>query len=283
MLKPRDMLLRRLAPMLFLLPMASLAQAPPIPDVPTLLQQVMAHQRQMDAVRENYTYREIQIVQTLDKNGNVKKTETDEYNVFFVNTHEVDRLVKKNGQELSAGEQNKEQARVMKAIEQAQKTPPGQVPDRDTVSVSRLLSILKVSSPRRITMDGRSTLVFDFVGDPHARTHGRAEDASKKIAGTLWIDEQDREVRRMEAHFYDNFHMGFGLLSVAKGSTFLFEQKPIRGQLWLPSNTDIHLVAHAIGILGFRANIRIADDGYQQFHVGAEQQPGAQVVASHPK
>src|ERR1700739_4390099 len=128
MLKQRDMLLRPLASLLLLLPMASLAQAPPIPDVPTLLQQVMAHQRQMDAVRENYTYREIQVVQSLDKNGNVKKTESDEYNVFFVNTHEVDRLVKKNGQELNAGEQNKEQAGVMKAMEQAQKTPPGPGP-----------------------------------------------------------------------------------------------------------------------------------------------------------
>jgi hypothetical protein len=277
------MLLHLLAPILFLLPLASLAQAPPIPDVPTLLQQVMAHQRQMDAVRENYTYRELQVIQSLDKNGNVRKTESDEYNVFFVNTHEVDRLVKKNGEELGTGAQNKEQARVMKAIEQAQKTPPGQVPDSDTVSVSRLLAILKVSSPRRILMDGRSTLVFDFVGDPHARTHGRAEDASKKLAGTLWIDEQDREVRRMEAHFDDNFHMGFGLMSVAKGSTFLFEQKPIRGGLWLPSGTNIHLVAHAIGILGFRANIRVTDDGYEQFHVGAEQQPGAQAVGGQRK
>ncbi|WP_446744827.1 hypothetical protein [Silvibacterium acidisoli] len=253
-----------------------LAQQAPLPDVPTLMQQVEEHQRRLDQTRENYTYREVTETHELDKNGNVKKFETEDDDIFFVNTHEIERMVKKNGKELSEGEQKKEQEKVMKAVEKAQRTPAGEATEKDAVSISRLLSIMKVSRPRREMLDGRSTITFDFIGDPHARTHGMAEDASKKLSGTLWIDEQDREVRRMIAHFDDNFHLGFGLFSVGKGSNFTFNQKLVNNELWLPTDAQAHVVAHAIGLIGFRADINVIDKDYQRFHAEALQQPSAQ-------
>jgi len=253
-----------------------------IPDVPTLMKQVQDHQRQLDQTRENYTYREIVVTRELDKNGNLKKTESEENEIFFVNSHEIDRKVKKNGKELSPDEQKKEQERVMKDVDKAQKTPPGKSLDKHEVSVSQLLSIMKVSNPRRAMLDGRSTFTFDFAGDPHAQTHGMAEDASKKLSGTIWIDEQDREVRRLIARFDDNFHLGFGLFSVGKGSNFTFDQKLVNNELWLPTSGQAHLVAHAIGFIGYRADISVTDDQYEVFHAEAQQQPGAKPVASQP-
>jgi hypothetical protein len=258
-------------------------QASPIPDVPTLMKQVQEHQRKLDKTRENYTYREAIVTHELDKSGNVKKTESEENEVFFVNTHEIDRKVKKDGKDLSADEQKKEQNHVMKEVEKAQKTPPGQSIDKNEVSISQLLSIMKVSNPRREMLEGRSTLTFDFAGDPHAQTHGMAEDASKKLSGTIWIDEQDREVRRLIARFDDNFHLGFGLFSVGKGSNFTFNQKLVNNELWLPVDGQAHIVAHAVGFIGFRADVSVTDDQYQVFHAEAQQQPGVKIAEpSHP-
>jgi hypothetical protein len=257
----------------------SLAQATqPLPDVPTLMKQVEDHQHKLDQVRENYTYHEVVVTHELDKNGNIKKNESEENNVFFVNGHEINQKVKKNGKELSADEQKKEQEHVQKEVEKASKTPPGQSLDKDEVSVSRLLQIMKVSNPRREQMDNRSVIAFDFVGDPHAKTHGVAEDASKKLSGTIWVDENDRQVRRMIARFDDNFHLGFGLFSVGKGSTFTFDQKLVNSELWLPTDAQAHIVAHAIGIIGWRSDIAVTDNDYKKFHTDAVQQPGATVV-----
>ena len=274
--------------MKFLLPLAILAltagsasgqaSQSPIPDVPTLMKQVEDHQKKLDQVRENYTYREIVVTHELDKNGNIKKNESEENDVFFVNGHEIQRKVKKDGKDLNADEQKKEQEHVVKDVEKASKTPPGQSLDKNEVSVSRLLSIMKVSNPRREQMDGRSVLAFDFVGDPHAKTHGMAEDASKKLSGTIWVDENDREVRHMVARFDDNFHLGFGLFSIGKGSTFAFDQKLVNNELWLPTAAQIHIVAHAIGIIGWRGDIAVTDKDYQKFHADAVEQPGATVV-----
>jgi hypothetical protein len=257
--------------------LAQAAQAP-LPDVATLMKQVEEHQHKLDQVRENYTYHEVVVTHELDKNGNVKKNESEENNVFFVNGHEIQRKMKKNGKELSADEQKKEQEHVEKDVEKATKTPPGQSLDKNEVSVTRLLQIMKVSNPRREQMDGRSVIAFDFVGDPHAKTHGMAEDASKKLSGTLWVDENDRQVRRMIARFDDNFHLGFGLFSVGKGSAFTFDQKLVNNELWLPTNAQAHVIAHAIGIIGWRGDIAVTDNDYQKFHADATQQPGATVV-----
>lgn len=253
--------------------------AAPVPDVPTLLHEVKEHQRQLDQTRENYTWRESVVIKLLDKNGNVKKTQSEEDDIFFVNAHEIDRTVKKDGKDLTPEEDRKEQDRVMKAVEKAQKIPPDQFLDKDTVSVTQILSIMKVSNPRREMMDGRSAIAFDFTGDPHAKTHGVAEDASKKISGTMWVDEQDREVRRMIARFDDNFHLGFGLFSVGKGSNFTFNQKLVNGELWLPVDAQAHIMAHAIGVIAYRADVNISDTNYQRFHAEAKQLPGATVVS----
>lgn len=253
---------------------------PPLPDVPTLIKQVEEHQHKLDQLRENYTYREVVVTRQLDKKGNVKKTETEENEVFFVNGHEIHRTVKRDGKDLSAGDQKKEQEKVEKEVEKAAKTPIDPSPDKDEIKISSLLQLMKVSHPRREQMDGRSIIAFDFTGDPHAKGHNKEENAAKKLSGTIWIDEKDREVRRMTARFDDNFHLGFGLFSIGKGSAFTFDQKLVNNELWLPTSAQAHFIAHAIGIIGYRADISMTDDDYKKFHTDATQQPGATVVDS---
>ena len=260
-------------------PLALWAQSAPLPDAPTLLQQVRDHQRQMESVQENYTFHETDVSQELNKDGTVKKTETEEYEIFFVNTHEVRRLIRKDGKDLDPGQGKKEQERVEKYVEKAQETPPGQAPNGEVViSVSRILAMAKFSAPRREMLDGRSTIVFDYTGDPHAKAHNIAEEAASHTAGTFWIDEQDRQVRRLEAHLIANVHGGFGLFSLNKGSNLTFEQKLVNNELWLPTGASVYLVAHAVGIFGFRANVQVTDNDYKKFHAEAQQQPGTAVV-----
>jgi hypothetical protein len=250
----------------------------PIPDIRTLMLQVQDHQRQLDKIRENYTYREFVQTDDLDSNGNVKKTETEENEVFYVNSHHITRLVKKNGRDLTPDEQKKEQERVTKQVEKASKLEPGKSLEGGEISISRILAIMKASNPRRVSLNGRDTIAFDFVGDPHAQTHGMVEDASKKIAGTLWVDEKDRQVAHLTVHFDDNFRVGGGLVAtVQKGSSFEFDQALVNNELWLPTAGQAHLQARVMLLKGYRQNVRFKDSDYQRFHADATQQAGATV------
>ena len=246
-----------------------------LPDAATMLREVEAHQKQLDKVRENYTFRAVQTTRELDSSGNTKKVETEEHEVFFVNGERVQKLVRKDGKDLTPDQARKEQDRVNKEVLKISK-PGYSNPDKDDITVSRLLQIVTFSRPRRVGLNGRDTIAFDFAGDPHAKTHGRGEDALKKVSGTIWIDEADREVTRMSATLDENYHVGFGLLaSVAKGSSVVFDQALIRNEAWLPTAIALHLQARAFLVAGFRAEVDIRFDQYKKFQTDAVQQPGA--------
>jgi hypothetical protein len=249
--------------------------AAPLPDAATVLREVEAHQKELDKIRENYTFREMQTTRQLDGHGVVKKVETEEHEVFFVKGHQIEKLVRKDGKDLTADQARKEQDRVNKEVIKISQQGEDK-PDKDDITVGRLLQIVTFSKPRRVSLNGRNTIAFDFAGDEHAKTHSHGEDALKKVSGTVWVDEADREVSRMSATLDENYHIGFGLLaSVAKGSNVVFDQALIRNEAWLPTAIALHLQARALLVAGFRADIDIRYDQYQKFQTDAEQQPGA--------
>src|SRR5580658_1736257 len=254
-----------------------LAQAP-MPEPATLVKEIEAHQRRMDELRENYTFHEITLTDELDANGTVKGTDSEERDVFFVNGFRIARLIKKKGKELSEGDRKSEEDRINKRIETVLKAPPGHSYNRrgENAGLSQILPLMKISNPRRITLNGRGTLAFDFVGDPHAKAHGLAENAARKITGTVWIDETDHEVARLEARFDDNFNIGGGFLaSIRKGTSLIFEQSRLDQELWMPAVSEIHLSARELLVKGVRQNIHIKDSDFRRFETNAQQQIGA--------
>jgi hypothetical protein len=260
-----------LAALLCLLPVHALPAATqaPIPDAGSLLRDAEARQKHLDEVRENYTFRSIQTVRHLDGKGNVKKVETEEHEVFFVKHHQVEKLTRKNGKDLTPDQARKEQDRVNKEVLKISQ-PNYKDPRDEEITVARLLEIVTFSRPRRVELNGRETIAFDFTGDEHAKSHGRAEDALKKVSGTIWIDERDHEVSRMSATLDDNYHIGFGLLaSVAKGSNFVFDQGFVHNEVWLPTAIAAHLQARALLVAGFRADVEIRFDQYKKFQTDA--------------
>src|SRR5580692_118454 len=101
------------------------AQTAAIPDPAALIKEVLVHQHTTDAIRENYTFHEIVQTDTLDGSGKIKETRSEESEVFFVNGHRIIRLVKRDGVELSAKEQEREQEKVKKEIDGYMKTAHG--------------------------------------------------------------------------------------------------------------------------------------------------------------
>jgi hypothetical protein len=257
------------------------AQAP-LPDIRQLMQQVQEHQKELDKIRENYTYTSYQVVQDIDANGQVKKTESSEYNDFFVNGHVIERKVKSNDRPLNAHDEEKETGRVTKLVEKAQKTPRGQPLEGPTISISRLLDIMDVRNERRELYRNDETIVFDFIGRKDAKTHGMAEDASKKLEGTVWINEADRQVAHIEVKFNDNFRMMGGILAtVQKGSSFRFDQAKVNGEIWLPTGAEGTVQARLLLFKNLRQHFRERVYDYQRFKVETQVPKDAKVAPVH--
>jgi hypothetical protein len=255
----------------------------PLPDIRQLMQEVMQHQKQLEKVRESYTYNSTQTIQDVDSNGRVTKTETTENEDFFVNGHVIERTVKKNGQPLNEHDERKETERVTKLVEKAEKTPSDQPLEGPSIRISRILEIMDITNTRREMYRGRPAIVFDFVGRKDAKTHGLAEDASKKLKGTMWVDEADREVAHADVSFVDNFHVAGGLLAnVQKGSNFHFDQAPVEGQFWLPTGGEGTLQARVLLLKNMREHFTERDYDYKRFKVETQEAKDAKVVSAEP-
>jgi hypothetical protein len=251
-----------------------------IPNIQVLMKQVEDHQKQLEKVRENYAFTSARTVEDIDSNGHVTKTETEENDDFFVNGHLIERAVKKNGKPLAGHDADKETERVTKLVEKAEKTPPDQPLEGQTISVSRLLDIMDVRNPRREAYKGRPTIVFDFIGRKNAKTHGLAEDASKKLQGTVWIDENGLQVAHLEVSFNDKFRVGGGLLAtVDKGTNFRFEQAPLEGGLWLPTGVEATILGRLLMVKSMRQHITEKDYDFKVFRVETQQSKDAKVAS----
>jgi hypothetical protein len=259
------------------------APAPPIPDVRQLAREVEERQKQLDKIRESYTYTAIETWQDLDSKGNVTKTETEEHYTFFVNGHQIERTTKKNDRPLSESEARKETERVTKAIEKAQKTAPDQPVAGFALNPTRVLELMDTSVPRLETYRGRPTIAFDFVGRKNAETHGVIENAIKRLKGTIWIDEADRQMARIEATFSDDFKVGGGLLaSVRKGTCVHFDQGPVEGGLWLPTGAEATFAARFLLVRGKHQHFTEQDFDYKRFNVDTQQVKDATIISTKP-
>jgi hypothetical protein len=251
-----------------------------LPEIPQLIREVREHQKQLDKARENYTYTSVQTTEDLDSSGKVTKTQAGEAEEFFVNGHQIGRLVKKDGKPLSDQEQQKETERVTKLVEKAEKPDQEQPKQGQEISLSHILEVADVRNPRRESYRGRPTIVFDFVGRKDLKAHGMSEDISKKLQGTVWIDEADRQVAHLEVSFNDNFHIAGGLaVSVQKGSSVRFDQEFVNGEVWLPTGGGGTIQARFLLVKGIHQRFIERDYDYKRFRVETEQGKDAKVVA----
>lgn len=256
-------------------PMPASAPAAPLPDVPTLLHSVEANQEALDRAREEYTFRQQQRLTFYDKHGKVGRSEERVSNIFYVHGQPIETLISKDGKPLNAGGLKKEEDRATKEAVKYAGQPYGRR-EKDEVSVSRLLAITRFSNPRRIVEGGRPVIAVDFTGDPHAKTHGRNEDAVKKVRGTVWIDEAAREVTRMQATFDEPMRIGFGLFAtVDAGSNFSFEQALVRNEAWLPTRIDARFNGKAALFVGFHVELSMRFDQYRKFSASTTEQTKA--------
>jgi hypothetical protein len=246
----------------------------PLPDIPKLMHDVEENQRAAEKIEKDYLYRSVQTEQQSDGHGGIKRTETREYDVFWVEGVPVHRLTKKNGKDLNAKEQKKESEEIDKEVAKVkQRREKADANGKETgphgeeeITVSRLLELGSFTNARRVRWNGRDTIAVDFAGDPKAKTKSRFEDVIRDLAGTAWIDEQDRMLVKAQGRFLNNFKVGGGLLAnIQKGTSFSMEQRKINGEVWLPAMVEGQGSARVMLFFNFNGNIRALESDYRKF------------------
>ena len=246
-----------------------------LPSIETLIQDVLANQDKVDKIQENYACDDARTEEKLDKHGNVKKTTTYVYQVSFIGSNEIDRLIEKNGNALSADEQKKEDERVAKQVkkfdkEDADTAAQRKKHDQAAISIQDFLRADRFYNPRRERRVGEDLIAFDFAANSafHART--LMQRVAQSLIGTIWIDEKAHDVAELDAHFEKNVKIGGGLLaSLHKGSSVRFVQTFVHNQVWLPTYISVHINARALLFVGMNEDQTDQYSAYKEFHVSS--------------
>lgn len=250
------------------------ADSRPLPDIAQLLRDMQKNQKAVEEIVKQYTCHLSEEEEKTGSNGAVTSHSVKDYDIFYVGDDEIRHLLAKDGKPLQGDEKTKEDQRFSKEFDAAKKKQAELANDpkkqqkeeeRDAAQISDFLSAENFTNPRREIFRGQEVIVFDFGPNPDYKPKSVVQTLVQKLAGVIWVDEQARDVARLEARFSDNFKIGGGLVaSLSKGSNFVFEQTLVNNEVWLPSYDEVHAAARLV-FVKVKANQIDRYSDYQKF------------------
>jgi hypothetical protein len=116
------------------------------------------------------------------------------------------------------------------------------------------VATLRFAIDRRDRLNGRETIVVRFEPRPDAKPETREGRIAKVMRGTIWVDEEAREVIRVEAVATDDLSFGLGVVArLNEGTRVELTREPVSGGIWLP--TSIRFMGQGRAMLFRRLDI----------------------------
>ena len=208
----------------------------PLPSAAELKVRVLKNLKQSEAEQERYVCKTVREEDDTEKNGTVKQRHVRQYDMFFVNGEEIDKLTGKDGKPLSTDQKNKEMERVQKEIKKDSDAKYIAKRDaQDDKQLDTLLHMLRLTNGHRIDRGGRSTLAYDLSGDPSVHPKGVEETFLHNMSGTIEVDEVTGELVDLNARLNHDVKIGGGLLAnLHKGFWIHMRQQRYPDGVWLP-------------------------------------------------
>lgn len=259
----------------------------PLPDIRQLILDVERNEKASEALQRDYTYHVHTEEQDFDSSGRTKKTTVTDAESLTIEGVRVNRVTSRNGRPLTPDEAKKESERIDKAVAKGKaRREKNEAKGRDTndrgdelISASRILELGTFSNPRRIMLDGRSTIVVDYTGDPNAKTRSSAEGVIRDLVGTAWIDEQDRALIRGEGHFVNDYKIAAGLVAdIHKGTSFSFRATKINNEVWLPARIEGQGTARILLFVKVNGHLTVITSDYRKFRTTTTIIPSNRII-----
>jgi hypothetical protein len=248
------------------------ASAAPVPDMKALIQEVSRNQNALEEMQKQYTCHLTTEEEAIDSKGKSQGKKVKEFEVFNIAGEEVRHQLSEDNKPFEGDKKKKEDERFnkeyAKLLAQEQKKDPkkqAKEKEKEDTALSDILRAVRFSNARRERFRGQEVIAIDFGPNPDYKPRNMRESIVQKLAGVVWIDEQARDVARLEAHFSTGVKVGAGILgSIEQGTSFVFEQAKVNDEVWLPVYAEVHAAARLLFIRA-RANETDRYTDYKKF------------------
>jgi hypothetical protein len=229
---------------------------PATPDVATIIQRSMAASQRNWAAAPHYNFVETD----REKDG------TRTYQVTMMLGSPYERLLKVNGQPLSAKQEREEQQKFDRELANRRSESPDKRAsrtrqyqrerERDHVLLSQLSSAFDFSFVGRETVNGHDTYVLRATPRAGYKPPNAHAEALTGMRGQLWIDTKTFNWVKVSAEVVHPVAIAGFLARVEPGTAFELEEMPVGGGIWLPK----HFSVQSRSAILFVFNHRTHDD-----------------------
>ncbi len=256
----------------------------PLPEVHGFLAEVRERLHTDDYLLDQYTFTERQTQRRLDGKGSVKKITSALYEVYPSPEpgHTYRKLVSRDGKPLTPeqlAEEDRKQQKKEGKLSAALIKPDD--PDRaaakaerrlkENQTIEELFRVYDIAIVGRETIEGRNAIVLTFAPRPGVEATTKAGRILKKFAGRAWIDEEDRQLVRVEGRLIDDLSFGFGILArLKKGARAELARRKINDEIWLPSEARFIGQARLLLVKGLNIDALSEYSDYRKFSVATE-------------
>lgn len=262
-------------------------EARPLPEPRAFLEEVRRNLRSDEALLEQYTFTEKRIEKRLDGNGAVKKTKTETFEVYpsAEPAQMYRRLVARDGvpvpaaelaaqdrkQEARTEERERRRAGEDEAARMRRQTKEDEERRQEQAVVDEVFRMDDIRVEGRETVDGRPTIVLSFAPKPGYKPVTAGGKMIQKLAGRAWVDEQDRQLVRLEARLLENLGVGPARLArLQKGAETYFNRRKVNDEIWLPAEARFTGAAKVLLFFGGRIDALFQYGEYRKFSVSTD-------------
>jgi hypothetical protein len=268
------------------IPVQNAAQEKDLPELNELLPHVRERLRSDRLLLSQYTYTEKQTVRKLDSQGRTTSSEERIYEVYPDPEEELTyrRLIAVNGKPTSekdiAKSDREHEKKRMKRIENLERegiderarrlAKQEEEKRKEEAILDEITQLYRFALEGRVRIDGYPAVVLNFEPRPEYKPRSREAKMLAKMAGRVWICEEDYELIRVEVHLVDNISFGLGLLArLSKGATAAFQRRKINDEIWLPTEARFTGSARALLLIRRRVDTTIEYSDHMKFRVDA--------------
>jgi hypothetical protein len=258
------------------------------PQIQQLIRTVADKDIENDKKLKNYTYVQIGVEQKLDKQGNIKSTESKTYEVLEIDGEQVQRLVAKDGKPLSDNEAAKEEEKIQKIVDKAKNESDEdrrKRKEKQDKEVEQGREFEKeVADAYNFTLrgieplNGRDAYVIDAEPRPGFQPHVKDANMLPKFRFRAWIDKDELQWAQIDAECIDTVSFGLFLVRLHKGSHLHFEQTRVNDEVWLPKHAVVKFDARIALFKELSANLDFTFRDYKKFRTDYKIIPGAEVT-----
>ena len=207
----------------------------PLPDPMQLLQRALVNEKKMAAEQERYECRVTDWSAETDKNGKIKKQDTQVSEQFYVNGQQIQRTLEKNGKDLSPEETRKQDQQVMKqTLKYSDKAKADKETAKNNQEAMDMVSAMMLTNGHREHINGRSVLFYDIVANPRFKAKNLAQHLASVMQGKVSLDEESGEMIDLDIHSVADVKIAGGLVaSLHKGFWLHSHSSPQSDGVWL--------------------------------------------------